>query len=104
MINLKLVYDLLKIKLVDKKLQLVFITGRDGLNDEVVKEISKLTSVASIYMSVNTSKHQEFDDAGYTKLYGLSRLEMVGNDKKYLVSIKSKLSENILAYNNKLVV
>lgn len=92
----------IKIKLVDKKLQLVFITGRDGLNDEVVKEISKLTSVASIYMSVNTSKHQEFDDAGYTKLYGLSRLEMVDNDKKYLVSIKSKLPENILAYNKQI--
>jgi len=92
----------IKIKLVDKKLQLVFITGRDGLNDEVVKEISKLTSIASIYMSVNTSKHQEFDDAGYTKLYGLSRLEMVDNDKKYLVSIKSKLPENIFAYNKQI--
>lgn len=88
----------IKIKLVDKQIQLVFITGRDGLDDEVVKQISQIPHVVSIFMSINTSKHQEFDESGYTKLYGLSRLEMYFEDKKYLVSVKSKLPENILAY------
>ena len=63
----------LKVKLIDNKLQLVFITGRDGLKEEIVKEISQLPHVASIFMSVNTSKHQEFDELGYSKLYGATR-------------------------------
>lgn len=85
----------LKVKLIDEKLQLVFITGRDGLKEEIVKEISELPNVASIFMSVNTSKHQEFDELGYSKLYGMTRLELNNDNKKYLVSVKSKLPENL---------
>lgn len=85
----------LKVKLVDDKIQLVFITGRDGLSDQTVKQISQLPYVAGIFMSVNTSKYQEFDETGYSKLYGSSRLEMYHDDKKYLVGIKTKLPENI---------
>ena len=85
----------LKIKLVDQKLQLVFITGRDGLKDEIVKEISELPNVASIFMSVNTSKHQEFDELGYSKLYGATRLELHNEGQQYLVSVKSKLPDNL---------
>lgn len=88
----------IKIKLIDKQIQLVFITGRDGLDNEVVKQISQIPHVASIFMSINTSKHQEFDESGYTKLYGLSRLELYLEDKKYLVSVKSKLPENMSVY------
>lgn len=85
----------LKVKLIDNKLQLVFITGRDGLKEEVIKEISELPNVAGIFMSVNTSKHQEFDELGYSKLYGFTRLELHDNKNKYLVSVKSKLPENL---------
>ena len=85
----------LKVKLIDNKLQLVFITGRDGLKEEIVKEISQLPHVASIFMSVNTSKHQEFDELGYSKLYGATRLELHDDKNQYLVSVKSKLPENI---------
>lgn len=86
----------LKVKLVDNQIQLVFITGRDGLKDEVIKEISEIPHVVSIFMSVNTSKHQEFDELGYSKVYGISRLELYDDDKnKYLVAVKSKLPENI---------
>lgn len=92
----------IKIKLIDKQLQLVFITGRDGLNNEVVKEISQIPQVVSIFMSINTSKHQEFDESGYTKLYGLSRLELYLEDKKYLVSVKSKLPENMFVYHKQM--
>ena len=79
----------LKVKLIDNKLQLVFITGRDGLKEEIVKEISQLPHVASIFMSVNTSKHQEFDELGYSKLYGATRLELHDDKNQYLVSVKS---------------
>lgn len=92
----------IKIKLIDKKIQLVFITGRDGLDNQVIKEISQLKNVVSIYLSINTSKHQEFDNAGYTKLYGLSRLEMLTDERKYLVSVKSKIPENITIYNEQI--
>lgn len=85
----------LKIKLIDKQIQLVFITGRDGLREELVKQISEIPHVASIFMSVNTSKHQEFDELGYSKLFGLTRLEMYHDERKYLVSVKAKMPENI---------
>lgn len=85
----------LKVKLVGDKLQLVFITGRDGLKDELVKEISQIENVASIFMSVNTSRHQEFDELGYSKLFGATRLELYNEEAKYLVSVKSVLPENI---------
>lgn len=85
----------LKVKLIDRKIQLVFITGRDGLKDELVKKISEIPHVSSIFMSVNTSKHQEFDELGYSKLYGLTKLELYDDKNKYLVSVKSKLPENI---------
>lgn len=92
----------IKIKLIDKKIQLVFITGRDGLDNQVIKEIGQIKNVVSVYLSINTSKHQEFDNAGYTKLYGLSRLEMLTDERKYLVSVKSKLPENIAIYNEQI--
>lgn len=88
----------IKIKLIDKQIQLVFITGRDGLKEEIVKQISQLPHIVSIFMSINTSKYQEFDELGYTKLFGASRLELYNEDKKYLVSVKSKLPENMLVY------
>lgn len=88
----------IKIKLVDQQLQIIFITGRDGLKEGVVKEIAQIPHVASVYMSVNTSKYQDFDEAGYTKLHGLSRVELYNDNKKYLVSIKSRLPENMPIY------
>lgn len=88
----------IKIKLIDKQIQLVFITGRDGLSEEIVKQISQLPHIVSIFMSINTSKHQEFDELGYKKVFGASRLELYNEDKKYLVSVKSKLPENMLVY------
>ena len=94
----------IKIKLIDEQIQLVFITGRDGLSENIVAQISQLPNMASIYMSVNTSKYQEFDELGYTKLFGPSRLELNVEDKKYLVSVKSKLPENMPVYFKQLKV
>ena len=88
----------IKVKLIGKQIQLVFITGRDGIDRKIVSQITEIPHVASVYMSINTSKHQEFDDSGYTKLYGPSHLELYNDDKKYLVSAKSKLPENIVVY------
>ena len=84
----------LKMKLIDGKIQVVFITGRDGLKENIVNQISQIDEIAGIFMSVNTSRYQNFDESGYTKLYGSTRLEMIHDQKKYLIGIKSKLPEN----------
>lgn len=88
----------LKIKLIGNDIQLVFITGRDGLSEAVVKEIENLDIVKGLFVSTNTSRYQDFDEVGYTKVFGNTRLEMYHEDKKYLVSVKSKLAENLPAY------
>ena len=49
----------IKIKLVDKKLQLVFITGRDGLNDEVVKEI--IGNIRAIRLQKNIAQKETLE-------------------------------------------
>lgn len=84
----------LKVKIVDNKIQLVFITGKDGLDNEVVEKISHIDHVEGIFVSVNTTKHQEFDEVGYSKAGGSTRLEMDVDGKKIKTSIKSTIGEN----------
>lgn len=85
----------LKVKCIDGKLQLVFITGRDGIKEEVMKQIIAIDNVISVFTSVNTSKYQEFEELGYSKIHGHTRLELEYQNQKYLVSVKSALPENI---------
>lgn len=85
----------LKVKLLNDQLQLVFITGKGGLSKELIETISKLDHVISVFVSVNTSRYQEFEELGYTKEYGHTRLELEDEGQKYLVSVKSALPENI---------
>lgn len=91
----------LKVKLLNDQMQLVFITGKDKMSPEIIDKISKLDLVKSIFISVNTSKYQEFDELGYSKVFGNTRLELLDQDKKYLVSVKSELPENISMYLKK---
>lgn len=91
----------LKIKLIDNQIQLVFITGKDNLSAEIIDSISKLDLVKSIFVSVNTSKYQDFEELGYSKVFGNTRLELMDQDTKYLVSVKSGLPENIPMYLKK---
>ena len=84
----------LKAKYVDGKVQIVFITGKDKLNQEIIDQVSKIKDVKGIFISVNTTKHQEFDEVGYSKLYGSTRLEYRYNEQNYLVTVKSDLGEN----------
>ncbi|MDD8048279.1 MAG: TRAM domain-containing protein [Thomasclavelia sp.] len=79
---------------VGDEVQIVFITGTDGVNDKVVEDITKLGYVSSIFMSVNTSSRQDFKESGYTKLWGNSKAAYVYDDKKYIYSIKTSLPED----------
>ncbi|WP_296878551.1 23S rRNA (uracil(1939)-C(5))-methyltransferase RlmD [Thomasclavelia sp.] len=85
----------LKLKLIEDKIQLVFVTGRDGLSDNLVKQISEIPNVAGIFMAVNTSKYQNFDESKYSKLYGLSRLELHHDNKRYLLGVKTELNKSV---------
>lgn len=91
----------LKVKCIDGKLQLLFITGRDGIKEEVMKQIIAIENVVSVFTSVNTSKYQEFEELGYSKVHGNTRLELPYQDKKFLISIKSSLPENIPVFFKK---
>lgn len=84
----------LKVKIIDNKIQLVFITGKDGLDNDVIQLISNIEGVEGIFVSVNTTKHQEFDEVGYSKAGGSTRLELDVDGKKIKTSIKSSIGEN----------
>ena len=88
----------IKLKVINDQVQIVIITGKDGLKKSVSERITKLKQVCSLYLSINTTRHQDFDEAGYTKLYGLSKLEFYHQDQKYLVSVKSPLPHHFDAY------
>ena len=88
----------LKVKLIGDALQLVFITGKDGLPKGVIDATKEIPNVQGLFVSVNTSRYQEFEEVGYTKVFGNTLLEWYHNDKKYLVSVKSKLADNITMY------
>lgn len=87
-----------KIRVLQEQVQIVFITGKDGLKDEVVAEIKSLKQVNALFMSINTSKYQDFEEQGYKKIFGNTKNEYIYNDQKYLVSIKSHLPHNQEAY------
>lgn len=91
----------IKIRVLQDKVQIVFITGKDGLKDEVVKDIKNLKQVNALFMSINTSKYQDFEEQGYKKIFGNTKNEYIYNDQKYLVSIKSNLPHNQEAYEIK---
>lgn len=85
----------IKVKEIEGKLQVVLITGKDGVKEEVLEAIAKLEYVQGVFGSVNTTRHQEFDEVGYSKIYGHTRLELNSNDQRYLISVKASLGENL---------
>ena len=88
----------LKIRVLQDKVQLVFITGKDGLKEEVIQAIHSLKQVNACFMSINTSKYQDFEQQGYKKIFGNMKNEFIYDNHKYLVSIKSHMPNNLEAY------
>jgi tRNA/tmRNA/rRNA uracil-C5-methylase (TrmA/RlmC/RlmD family) len=88
----------LKAKIIDNDIQLVCITGRDSLPVNVIEDMKKIDNVNGLFVSVNTSRYQDFDEVGYTKVFGNTRLEMKYQEHKYLISVKSKLADNLSMY------
>lgn len=84
----------MRLRNIDGQIQVIFITGTDGISEEVTKAIGDIDVVKSIYYSANTSRHQEFELQGFKKIYGVSTLPFECLGHKYLFSVKSEFPVN----------
>lgn len=80
----------LKLRNIDGQIQVVFVTGEDGLSQDVIQAVSQIQEVKSIYYTINTTRHQEFDLQGYKKVYGQSTVSYQCFGQNYVYSIKSQ--------------
>ncbi len=84
----------IKVRNIEGQIQILFVTGQDGINEDVVKELSQIPYVKSIFMTVNTTRHQEFELQGYKKVYGQSTLPFSCFNQQYVYSVKSEFPIN----------
>lgn len=84
----------IRMRNIDGQIQILFVTGTDGLDETVTKEISNIEAVKSIFLTINTTRHQEFELQGYKKIYGQSMLSFKCFDQQYLYSVKSEFPVN----------
>lgn len=84
----------MRIRNIDNQLQVLFVTGVDGIGEEVTKEVEKISEVKSIYFTINTTRYQEFEMQGFKKIYGKSNMEFKCFDQQYLYSVKSQFPLN----------
>jgi len=84
----------IKLRNIDGQIQVLFVTGEGGIKEEVIKEVSQIECVKSIYLTINTTRHQEFDLQGYKKLYGQSTVSYRLFNQQYVYSIKSEFPVN----------
>lgn len=92
----------LQIKHIGASVQVLFVTGNDGISENVVKEISQIEEVKSIYYTINTSRYQDFELQGYKKIYGQSTLPFSCFNQQYVYSIKSEFPIHPLMEEKKL--
>lgn len=79
----------IRMRHIDGQIQILFITGEGGINEEAINEIAKIDAVKSIFISINTSRHQEFELQGYKKVYGVSTVPFQCFNQRYLFSMKA---------------
>ena len=79
----------------DHKIQLIFITGRNGIKERALEAIAKIKQVESVYVSVNTSKYQEFELERYDRIYGVTSMPLYFNQLEFQVSVKSDIPVHV---------
>ncbi len=84
----------MRLRNVDGNIQVLFVTGTDGLKKEVVEDLKKIEEITSIFYTINTTRYQEFEAQGYAKLYGNSKVAYKFFNQQYLYSIKSEFPVN----------
>ena len=87
----------LMIRKVSDELQVVFVTGTDGLDKKVSHEINRIDAVKGLFYTVNTTRRQDFAMQGYKRIYGTPYLSYEYNDHTYTFSVKTDLIENVEA-------
>ncbi|MCD7840244.1 MAG: 23S rRNA (uracil(1939)-C(5))-methyltransferase RlmD [Erysipelotrichaceae bacterium] len=92
----------IRMRLIGGQIQILFVTGNDGIKDEAVKRISQIPIVKAIWYTINTARYQDFDKKGYTKLYGDSKFSFDCLNKQYQISIKADYPINSEAEETKL--
>jgi len=92
----------LKMRNIDGQIQVVFVTGQDGLKEEVTKEIAQIPEIKSLFLTINTTRYQDFEKQGYKKIYGESHMAYQYENQQYLYSVKSEFPMNPEMENTKL--
>lgn len=73
----------------DNGMQVIFVTGKDGIAQEVTREIEAIDEVASVYYTINTTSHTDFKDKGYKRIYGTNYMTYAYNDQTYEFGVKA---------------
>jgi len=84
----------LKIRKVNNELQVIFVTGTDGISPKVTRELIKMPSVEGLFYTVNTTRRQDFTLQGYKRIYGTPYLSDTVNGHTYTFSVKTDLIHN----------
>ena len=67
--------------------------------------LKKIKQVNGLFMSINTSKYQDFESQGYKKIFGNTKEEFICDGKKYIMSVKTTLPDHLESFEirNKIV-
>lgn len=84
----------IQVALYNEGLQVLFVTGKDGIKREVTAEVEALDNVAAVYYTINTSSHTDFRDKGYKRIYGPNTLTRTYHDRDYAFNVKSPVIIN----------
>ena len=94
----------IRLRNINGAIQILFVTGQDGISETATKQISEIEEVKSIYYTINTSRYQDFDLQGFKKIYGSSTLTFECFNQKYIYSVKSEFPINPVMEAKKLEI
>lgn len=77
------------VRMFDNGMQVIFVTGKDGISKDVTSEIEALDEVASVYYTINTSSHTDFKNKGYKRIYGTNYMTYSYEGKTYEFGVKA---------------
>lgn len=73
----------------DEGLQLIFVTGLDRLPDRFLAALKEMEDVKSVYVTVNTTRKQDFELQKYENKYGKTQMQQIFMQKPFIVSSKA---------------
>jgi len=73
----------------DEGMQLIFVTGLDRLPDRFIDALKAIEDVKSVYVTVNTTRKQDFELQRYENKYGKTQMKQIFMQKLFVVSSKA---------------